>query len=423
MRLLLTALALVLISLVGSRLAFRSRRASVAVRLFTSSGSHFVLAGFLLGPHAAGLVTRELIRELAPFVALGLGWIGLLFGLQFDRRVLRAFGRGEHVAAVGQAVIAWATLAGGLGAAAALAAPADPGLLAAAAGAAAAGCAASPTGAAVVFGAARVRGPMSRLVSLGTSLDGAVGIVALALLYAVVHVPASPARVELGAARWLAVPLLTALLGGWLFLSLTREKPPADEIVLFLLGLALMLAGTSLAIGASPLFTAVLAGAFLANLSPLRRRVTASVARWEKPVHVLFLTLAGTMLSLRTWWVLVPWAGYVALRTAGKIAGGLLARPLLRGRPASGLYGAALLSQGGVSIAIAVSALLVLGARFPESSAIPALFDAVVLGVVFFELLGPPVMRRVLDRAGEVEPGARSGPIPPGGPDSAPALG
>jgi len=422
-RLLLTALALVLISLVGSRLAFRSRRGSVAVRLFTSSGSHFVLAGFLLGPHASGLVTPELIRELAPFVALGLGWIGLLFGLQFDRRVLRAFRRGEHVAAAGQAVIAWAVLAVGLGAAAALAGRGDPGHLAAAAAAAAAGCVASPTGAAVVFGAARVRGPMSRLVSLGTSLDGAVGIVALALLYAAVHGPAIPARIELGPARWLAVPLLAALLGGWLFLSLTREKPPADEIVLFLLGLALLLAGTSLSIGVSPLFTAALAGAFLANLSPLRRRVMTSVATWEKPVHVLFLTLAGAMLSLRTWWILVPFGAYVALRTVGKLVGGLLARPLLRGRPASGLYGAALLSQGGVSIAIAVSALLVLGARFPESPAVPAFFDAVVLGVVAFELVGPPVMRRVLGRAGEVETDPRSGSILRGGPDSAPAGG
>jgi hypothetical protein len=418
-RLLLTALALVLISLVGSRFGFRSRRASVAVRLFTSSGSHFVVAGFLLGPHAAGLVTPELIRELAPFVALGLGWIGLLFGLQFDRRVLRAFRRGEHIAAAGQAVIAWVTMATGLLVAAGLVGGNEPGLLAAAAAAAAAGCVASPTGAAVVFGSTRVRGPMSRLVSLGTSLDGAVGIVALALLYAVVHVPASPATVELGSARWLAVPLLMALLAGWLFLSLTREKPPSDEIVLFLLGLALVLAGTSLSIGASPLFTAALAGAFLANVSPLRRRLTTIVASWEKPVHVLFLTLAGTMLSLRTWWVLAPLGAYLALRTLGKLAGGLLARPLLRGRSASGLYGAALLSQGGVSIAIAVSALLVLGARYPASRAAPAVFDAVVLGVVVFELAGPPVMRRVLARAGEVEPGVRSGESAHGGPDSA----
>lgn len=423
MRLLLTALALVLISLAGSRLAFRSRRASVAVRLFTSSGSQFVLAGFVLGPHVAGLVTPELVAELAPFVALGLGWIGLLFGLQFDRRVLRAFRRGEHIAAAGQAIVAWLVLAGGLAALTGLAGAGDPGVLAAAAAAPAAGCASSPTGAAVVFGAARVRGPLSRLVSLGTSLDGGVGIVALALLYAVVHVPAASATVELGPARWLAVPLLAALLAGWLFLSLTREKPPADELVLFLLGLALVLAGMSLSIGASPLFTAALAGAFLANLSPLRRRVTTAVATWEKPVHVLFLTLAGTMLSLRTWWVLVPFAAYLALRTAGKLAGGLLARPLLRGRPASGRYGAALLSQGGLSIAIAVSALLVLGARYPGSRAVPVFFDAVVLGVVAFELAGPPVMRRVLARAGEVEPDARAGPTPRDGPDSAPRRG
>lgn len=405
MRLLFAALALVLISLVGSRVAFRSRRASVAARLFFSSGSHFVLVGFLLGPHVAGLVTRELIGKLVPFVALGLGWIGLLFGLQFDRRVLRAFRRGEHIAAAGQAVIAWFVLAAGLGGGLVLLGRAGGGFLAAALAAAAAGCAASPTGAAVVFGSARVRGPMSRLVSLATSLDGAIGIVALAILYAFVHVPAAPATLELGPLRWLLVPILVAFLAGWLFLSLSREKPPADELVLFLLGLTLVLAGTSLSIAASTLFTASLAGVFLANLSPMRRRVMSAVATWEKPVHVLFLTLAGTMLTLGSWWTAGLLAAYLALRTAGKLLGGLLARALLQGRPASGRLGAALLSQGGVSIAIAVSALLVLGVRFPESEAVPAFFDAVVLGVIGFEIVGPPVMRRVLVRAGELESG------------------
>ncbi|MFO7588921.1 MAG: hypothetical protein R6X22_12770 [Gemmatimonadota bacterium] len=404
MRLLLTALALVLISLVGSRVGFRSRRASIAVRLFFSSGSHFVLIGFLLGPHAAGLVTPELIGKLSPFVALGLGWIGLLFGLQFDRGVLRAFRRGEHVAAAGQAVIAWIVLAVGLWGGFVLIGRADAGFPAAAIAAAAAGCVASPTGAVVVFGSTRVRGPMSRLVSLATSLDGAIGIVTLAFLYAFVHAPASPATLELGPARWILVPVLVALLAGWLFLSLSREKPPGDELVLFLLGLALVLAGTSLSIAASTLFTAALAGAFLANLSPMRRRVMTAVATWEKPVHVLFLTLAGTMLSFESWWTAVVLVAYLALRTAGKLLGGMLARPLLPGRPANGRLGAALLSQGGVSIAIAVSALLVLGNRYPESASVPAFFDAVVLGVVAFEVVGPPVMRRVLARAGELEP-------------------
>ncbi|NIU77486.1 MAG: hypothetical protein GWN71_29210, partial [Gammaproteobacteria bacterium] len=37
------------------------------------------------------LLTQQIIDQLYPFLALGLGWIGLLFGLQLDRRQLRQF--------------------------------------------------------------------------------------------------------------------------------------------------------------------------------------------------------------------------------------------------------------------------------------------------------------------------------------------
>ena len=402
MRLLLTVLALALLSLVGSRLGFGSRRASLGIRLFVSAGSHYVLLGLLLGPHGAGLVTRGVTDSLAPFIALGLGWIGLLFGLQFDRQTLKAFTRREHAIVVGQSIVTWTLVAAGLVGILLLAGRREASSLAAVCAAAAAGCASSPTGAAVVFGSARVSGPYSRLATLATSLDGATGIVFLAIVYAAVHPPAPVGLVDLGPVRWIVVPILLALLFGWLFLSLSREKPPPDEFRRFLLAVALILAGTSLSMAASALFTSWLTGVFIANLSPLRKRVYTALARWEKPVHVLFLLLAGTLLSLSSWYVGLFLAAYLVLRMIGKLLGGQLARPLLEPMSGSERFGATLLSQGGVSIAIAMSALLLLRATFPGSQVVPALFDATILGIILFEIIGPVMMRRVLASVGEI---------------------
>lgn len=406
MRLLLTVLALALLSLLGSRLGFRSRRASLGIRLFVSAGSHYVLLGFLLGPRGAGLVSEGVTNSLAPIIALGLGWIGLLFGLQFDRQTLKAFTRREHAVVIGQSVVAWTILAAGLVGIFLLTGRDDPASLAAACAAAAAGCASSPTGVAIVFGSARVSGPFSRLATLATSLDGATGIVFLAIVYAAVHPPAPVGLVDLGPARWIVVPTLLALLFGWLFLSLSREKPPPDETMLFLLALALILAGTSLSIAASALFASWLTGAFIANLSPLRKRIFTALARWEKPVHVLFLLLAGALLSFNSWHVALFLAGYLILRAAGKLLGGRLAGPLLEPTPGYKRFGATLLSQGGVSIAVAMSALLVLRVRFPDSQVVPALFDATILGIMLFEIIGPVMMRRVLTSVGEIHEAA-----------------
>ena len=412
MRLLLTVLAFVLLSLIGAKLGFRSRRASLGFRLFLSSGSHFVLIGFLLGPRVAGLVTPSVTEALAPFVALGLGWIGMLFGLQFDRNDLGSFRRSEHAVVVLQALLTWALVTGGMVGLLLLSGTDDVGSLAAASAAGAASCASSPTGTAVVFGSARVSGPLSRLASLTTSLDGAIAIALLAGVYAIAHPGVAAPLLDIGPLRWIVAPILIALLFGWTFLSLSREKPPAEEFVLFLLALALILAGTSLSLASSALFASWLTGVFIANLSPLRKRVYAALSTWEKPVHVLFLLVAGALLGLDSWHVVPLIIAYLVLRTAGKLLGGALARPLLGPRAGNGLFGATLLSQGGVSIAIAMSALLVLGSEFPGSPAVSVLFDAVILGIIVFEVAGPPIMRRTLDRAGEIrdrEDGPRRG--------------
>lgn len=365
-----------------------------------------MLLGFLLGPHGAGLITEGVTDSLAPFIALGLGWIGLLFGLQFDRQMLRAFTRREHAMVVGESILAWIVIGSGLIGILLLAGRSDSAALAAACAVAAAGCASSPTGAAVVFGSARVSGPFSRLATLATSLDGATGIVFLAIVYAGVHPPAPVGLVDLGPLRWIVVPILLAFLFGWLFLSLSREKPPPDEFMLFLLALALILAGTSLSMSQSALFASWLTGVFIANLSPLRRRVFSVLARWEKPVHVLFLLLAGALLSFDSWHLAVFLAGYLLLRTIGKLLGGRLAGPILESAPGADRFGATLLSQGGVSIAIAMSALLVFRATFPGSWVVPALFDATILGIMLFEIIGPLMMRRVLVGVGEIQEAA-----------------
>lgn len=402
MKTLLAALALTVLSLVGARLAFPARQSSVGVRLFLSSGSHFVVFGFLLGPRVSGLLTGEVLSGLAAFVALGLGWIGLLFGLQFDRGTLKTFERAELAMVAVEAVTSWFVLVvlGGLAlfAAGMWSSSVAPFLLAAAA----AGCVSSPTGAAVVFGATRVRGPVSRLSSLCTSLDGVIGLLALAGVFAVYHPFHISGALDVGPLRWILTPVLLALIFGWLFYSLTRDRVAPQEFVLFLLGLALVLGGANLVMGTSALFAAALTGILIARMSPIRRRTFAALVAWEKPVHVLFLLLAGSLLSLSNWAVPLLLVLFLAFRIIGKSAGGLPARRLNQDDSFDNQFGLALISQGGLSIAIAVSALLTLGTTIDNPLAAAVMFDVVVLAVMANELIGPPLLRRVLAAGGEL---------------------
>lgn len=410
MRFLLAAILLALIGLVGARVAFPATSRSLGVRLFFSSGTHFLLLGFLLGPHAADLINDVLFASLSPFIMLGLGWVGLLFGVQFDREALARFPLRAQLAGFAQAAVTLVVVAvpalllldrGGDGS------PLVPALVLAAGAVA---CVASPTGTAIVFGSGRVAGPNSRFLALASSLDGSVGILALGAAFSL-FLPVLPGpEGALGPLRGVVVATLLGVLFGLLFLSLTRERPASEELMLLLIGVALILAGTNLSLASSVLLGSAVTGALIANLSPIGRRTYAVLVKWEKPIHVIFLLLAGGLLSFPGWQVLPLALGYLALRAAGKLAGGWVAGRWLRAAGLRPGLGAGLLSQGGLSIAMAVSVTLAFRTYFRAAAEIDLFFAAVVLGVAINELVGPPALRALLTRLGELreEPPARS---------------
>ncbi len=182
---LLGVLVLVLLGLLGARISFTERRRALGPGLIIATGTHFIFVGFLLGSHVLGLLTPVLIDSLYPFLALGLGWIGFLFGLQLDRRQLARFPFSFLVAALAQAAFAFALfLALGsllLRAAGAWNVEARIALLTAAATA----CVSTPAGIAFVRHNFLVRGRVSELLLFIASLDAIVGITALQLTYGI----------------------------------------------------------------------------------------------------------------------------------------------------------------------------------------------------------------------------------------------
>jgi hypothetical protein len=72
--------------------AYRIRR-SRPVAALVAGGWMSVLIGVLLGPAALDLIDRDAIFDAVPLLAVGLGWIGFLVGLQLRLSVLRALPR------------------------------------------------------------------------------------------------------------------------------------------------------------------------------------------------------------------------------------------------------------------------------------------------------------------------------------------
>ena len=55
---------------------------------FFGQGVGLIAIGIALGPLGLNLIDQEILSVLTPLKVLTLAWVGLLFGLQFDRAVM-----------------------------------------------------------------------------------------------------------------------------------------------------------------------------------------------------------------------------------------------------------------------------------------------------------------------------------------------
>ncbi len=398
-------LILIVLGLLGARLSFNTDRAPTGSRVIIATGAHLLLFGFLLGSNVLGVLTRELITGLYPFLALGLGWIGLLFGLQLDYRQLRQFPGSYIFLALGQAVIAfavfWAVGRYLLGLRAVMTPEADAALITAAATA----CISTPVGIALLSDTFQLRGRLTQLVFFVASIDALVGIAALQINYAVYH-PAGffASGATLAAWEWFALAVAVGVGFGVLFLWLTRPEPERDELMVLLLGLVIFTSGAALYLGLLPLFVSAVAGAVVANLSPIRENVYHYLREWEQPIYAILLILAGALLRFPTLIVLPLGIGYVLVRALAKLTGGFAISSVTPLPFATGPWiGLTLLTQGGITLAMAISVTL----SYPtlDYAGLPLgdlVFSVVILGVVASDLIGPFLSRKLLRGAGEI---------------------
>ncbi len=404
---LLATLVLILLALLGARVSFSTERVPAGPRLLFRTGTHFLFLGLLLGPAALGLLSDEALTQLYPVLGLGLGWVGLLFGLQLDRDTLRRFPRGFLLVAIGQALLTFVLF---LGVALALA-RFDGGpsselvivLLAAAATAAVS----SPAGVAMVSSNFLVRGQVRQFLFFAASLDAIVGILALQITYGYLHGTDVMAGFEVGGtAFWTAADLALGVVCGILLLWLMRLRPGREELVLYLLGISALVGGASLQMRLSPLLAATVMGAVIANVSRDKARIFRALQKWEKPIYVVLLILAGAQLRLTTWWIVPLGVAYFAVRALGKVVGtAIMVRVVPLPFNAPRRIGLGLVPQGGISLAMALSLVLTLSGselRVMGFGAIDLLFAVVVVGVVLSELSGSVLTRQVLRRAGEI---------------------
>lgn len=395
MKLTFALLIIVFLAFSGYHLSFRNLKLPYFARQFYLTGTEFLFLGLLLGPQFLNLLDPETQNGLAPLKALVLGWIGLLFGFQFEFKNIRRFPLEFFTAAIIESlltlILVFITVY--LSLQCCFDVPEAHIMGIALILAAAAGCT-SQTGLALLSpGQMKKHQKTIVLLRFISSMSG-IG----AMLFLCLAVFFTPQQMSSGAGgfSWQGVAAgagvsLGLLLLSSLILSLRQNE---GELILVVVGMTVLACGLASAVGFSPLLTNFFLGLWIVNLSREKERIYQILMPVEKPTYLLLLFFMGVCVQFDSWWILVSAFVYCLYRISGKFIAGVLISGL---NPAlkrfSPRLGYGLLAQGGLPLAI----LMDYHHSF-HSDFLIRMTSVAILAIIYNEFLSPYFLARLLSK-------------------------
>ena len=255
-----------------------------------------LLIGLMLSPAFLSVIDQTTKSGLIPILEMAFGWVGFLFGFQFNISTLRRVSSPYLARAVLESLIAFLIIFSvsfvllihiltGINLNEAL-------KIALALGAVLS--ISSPTLVGVMNKKIRAKSPVVDFLSVVTSIDGLTGLAALGLINISWH----PAGL-----KWFVSCLLILILGIgqafliWLLLRTERKAVPTTILGIGVLTLG---AGMSAYLGLAPVVPGALAGMIAANLAPgLRQRLARMLVTAESGLYFGLVVLAGVFLPWR----------------------------------------------------------------------------------------------------------------------------
>ncbi|MBN9167020.1 MAG: hypothetical protein BGO98_46555 [Myxococcales bacterium 68-20] len=406
-------MGLLVLSYLGSLLVGTGKTRGLA------SGIEFIGLGFVVGPHALGLVERPMITEFEPIVQVALGWLAFVVGLDFGRVEGRRVQTASTALGIACAVITGLVVA--VAVYSMLEVVPIQGIegtsaIILAAGAGAVGAETARNAVEWVQGRWGARGPVSRLlVDIGAA-DDLAPLVAVGAIFALA--PSPGLTLSLPAWGWFAASIALGALLGTVTAMLLRGAED-DAVWGALIGTLLLGVGAAARFGLSTIFVTFVMGIALAAASPSRRALRKIVIPTERAVLYPMLLLAGARLDptpiVENRMLLALVALVLLARILGKVISGLVVRATApAARPAGAWLGIVLLSSGPVSTACG----FVFALRFPGPVGDTLLICAVA-SAILGELVSTLSLKAMLTETGEIAPAvvasapARTASIPP----------
>lgn len=395
MKIVFVFLLVIFLAFSGYHLTFRRLKLPLFATKFYLRGTEFLFLGLLLGPHFLNILDTETQHGLDLFCALLLGWVGLLFGFQFEYEKLRRFPLEFLQSAIIQGIVTFIFIFSGIYFTISSFSEIPEMLnIVISLVVSAAGMCTSQTGLALLS-PDYIAGNQNKIMFMRfiSSFDGLAALViySFAFFFRQRLLRFNPDVFDI--VVWMlkcAGASFALLILYTLFFTRRREE---NELGLIVIGMSILSSGTASMLDFSPLLVNFFVGLGLVNLSIEKERIYNILFRVEKPVYLLLLVFLGIHLQLDSLLFLMLAGGYFGFRILGKYAGGylsLLLTPPLK-QNYSRYFGLGLLEQGGLPLAI----MLDFNRGFPFDISVH-IITVVLITVIFNDLFSIYLLRYVL---------------------------
>nr|WP_279381045.1 cation:proton antiporter [Alkaliphilus hydrothermalis] len=380
------AAIILLVGLVGGKLASKARLPSV---------TGYIIVGLLMGPSFANVITKEMVYSLQFVNHLALGMLAIAIGAELHRKVFKKNGRILFLVSLGDnlgtfIMVALITFILGLPLAFSLVL----GVLS---------MTVSPSGVLSIIKEYRGKGPFVRSIMTLVAIENLNCIIVFgittAILQGVTSSDLQGGALILNMLIELGLALMIGILSGGFLAFLIWRKTNENKFMVMVIGFIFLNSGIGEIYGLSAILINMTTGALVTNLVEENNILSNALEKIELPIFVFFLTLAGAKLDL----AILPkiglvGVGYIVGRLGGKLAGSYISAKLTNiGKRYRRNLGIALTPQAGIVIGLSIEA----EQRLPQFN---GLITGIVLsGVVFFEIVGPILLKQALKNTGEID--------------------
>lgn len=371
----------------------------------------YIAAGILLGQTGFKVVNAEAIRQLQPFNLFTLGLIGFLVGAELRADTMKKYARQFAGILVAEGVFAFVLVGIGTGTIVYLVSGSMVAAVAAGVVFGAVASATDPASTISVLWEYRCAGVLTTTLTAIVALDDALALTLYGIGTGVAQMVTGGGVDVFREVSRLALELpgsvLLGIAGGALAVVVLRRSHNQENVMTAAVGLLLLCIGIGILEGMDIILIAMSFGITLVNSAPERSKSFVELVRKiSPPFYVMFFVLVGARLhfgAMPLWlWGVV--AVYVVFRSTGKFVGAWWgAKVMGASATVRRNAGLGLMAQGGVAIGLSVMASQRLGNVniTPELSFADALVFVVTATTFIVQLLGPPLVKLAVKRAGE----------------------